>query len=101
MGNDDASSQSKPALVGIDPESQRLGSDERNQIALPLPGRGLAQGCDQFIVSLRPGQRAVTILHRTGDEDNGITRDRKLTPAALAPQFERRFAVVADLQRRT
>src|SRR5438445_6235319 len=52
-------------LVRIDPEAQRLGADERYEIALPPPGRGLAQCGDQFIVGLRARRRTGTILQRT------------------------------------
>jgi hypothetical protein len=78
-------------------ESQRLRSDEGNEIALPLPGRGFAQGGDQFVVGLRPRRRAVMILKRPGDKNHGIASDRELALAALAPQFQLRLAVVADL----
>ena len=51
---------------------------------------GLGQRRDQIIVGLRPGRRAVAVLHRAGDEDHGVARHRKLALAALAPEFERR-----------
>jgi hypothetical protein len=86
--------------VGVDTEPERPGSDERNQIALPLPGGGLAQRRDQFIVGLRPRRRTSTVLQRAGDKDHRVARHRELAPAALAPQFQRRRAIVADLQRR-
>src|SRR5206468_7793723 len=85
-------------LIGIEPEAQRLGADEGNEIALPLPGRRIAQGGDQIIVGLRAIRRAGPVLHRAGDEDHGIARDRKLALAALAPEFEYDFAGIADLQ---
>jgi len=87
-------------LIGIESESQRSGSDERNEIVLPLPGRSLAQRRHQFIVGLCPRRRAGTILQRSGDKDHGIAGHRKLALTGLAPQVERRLAVVADLQRR-
>src|SRR5260370_41045674 len=61
--------------VGIDTESQRLGSDEGNEIALPLPGGRPPERRDQFIGSLRPCRRTSTVLQRTGDKNHGITRD--------------------------
>src|SRR5215216_1338842 len=38
------------ALIGVDTKPQRLGADERHEIALPLPCRRLAQRRDQFVV---------------------------------------------------
>ena len=42
-------------LIRVDAKPQRLGADERDEIALPLPGRGFAQRDDQFIVGLGAG----------------------------------------------
>jgi hypothetical protein len=67
--------ESGTALVGIDSKSQRPGSDERHHVAPPLPGSGLTQRRDQFIVSLRPRRRAIAILQLTGYENHGIARD--------------------------
>jgi hypothetical protein len=52
------------------------------------------------VSSLRPRRRTGAILERSGDEDHSIARHRKLALAALAPQFEYRLAVIANLQRR-
>src|SRR5882724_11451742 len=79
------------SLIGIDPEAQRPGADERHEIALPLPGRRLAQRRDQFIVGLRARRRTGTVLQRACDKDHGIARHRKLALAALAPEFEGGF----------
>src|SRR6202043_1784454 len=87
-------------LVGIEKKPQRLGPEERDVIALPLPGRRFAQRREQFIVGLRPGLRTAAIFQRSGDEDDGIAGDRELAPAALAPQLNPGLAAVADLQRR-
>ena len=78
--------------------SAAFGSDEGDEIALPLPGGGLAQRRDQVVVGLRPRRRTGAILQRTGDKDHGVAGHRKLALAALAPQFEHDLAVVADLQ---
>src|ERR1700690_985090 len=74
--------------VGIEVEAQRFRPDEEDEVARPLPCRGLAQRCDQVVVGLRPRRRAGAVLERSGDKDHGIAGHRKLALAALAPQFE-------------
>src|SRR5882672_11396662 len=82
-------------LIGVDPKPQHLCAGERHEIALPLPCRRLAQRRHQFIVGLRTRRRTGTLLQRARDEDHGIARHRKLTLAALAPEFEGGFAGIA------
>src|SRR6202521_4142826 len=84
--------------VGIEVKAQRFRPDEGDVIALPLPGRSLAQCRDQVVVGLRPRRRAGAVLQRSGDKDHGVAGHRKLALAALAPEFEDRLAAVADFQ---
>src|SRR5439155_4796471 len=86
------------ALVRIDAKPQRLRTDERHEIALPLPGAGFRQRRNQLVIGLRPVRRTGPVFHRAGDEDHGVARHRKLALAALAPEFEDDLAAVADFQ---
>src|ERR1700749_4974961 len=88
---------SQQTLVGIDVEAQRFRAGEHDEIILAFPVGRCAQGCDQIVIDRRPLRRAGPLLHRTGYEDHGIARDRKLTGAAFAPEIELGFAIVADL----
>jgi hypothetical protein len=87
-------------LVRVDLEPQRFRSHERDEIALPLPGRGCAQRRGQLIVGLRARRRTGAILQRTRDKNDGVAGYRKLALAALAPQLEDDLAAVADFEGR-
>ena len=83
-------------LIRIDAKPQRFRADERDEIALPLPGGGIRQRRNQIVIGLRPVWRAAAVLHFAGDENHGIAGHRELALAALAPEFENDFAGVAD-----
>src|ERR1700741_4193218 len=85
------------ALVRVDPEAQLLRAHQGDEVALAPPGRGIAERGDQIVVGLRAIRRAVSALHRAGDEDDGVAGHRELALAALAPELEHHLAVVADL----
>ena len=89
---------SRHASVRVEPEAQRLGADEGDEIALPPPGRGFAQRRDQIVVGLRRVRRTGAVLHLAGDKDDGVAGDRELALAALAPEFEDDLAIVADVE---
>src|SRR5262249_19580794 len=67
-------------------------------ITPPLPGGGLAQGRDQFVVGLSPGRWTGAFFHRTRHEHQGIAGHRELALPALAPQFQNNLAIVADVE---
>src|SRR4051812_44280200 len=50
-------------LICIEPETQRLGADERDEVALSLPGRRIRQRGDQVVVCLGAIQRTGPVLH--------------------------------------
>src|SRR5579871_3176303 len=79
-GNDERSQS-----VGVDAEAQGFRSDKGHQIAAPPPGRDLAERCGNFVVGLRLCRRTVAALQLARNEDDGVSRDRKLTHTRLAP----------------
>src|SRR6186713_2650304 len=80
-------------LVPRRPEAQRLGAEQGQHVALPLPGLDAAQRCDEFVVRLSPGRRAGTVLDLAGDEDHGVAGDGELALAALAPELQHHLAI--------
>ena len=82
-GNSQALSPARSRVdpsIGIEPKPQRPGSDERHEIALPLPGRGLAQRRDQFVVGLRPRRRTGAILAADRRQRSRYCRPPKTGP---------------------
>ncbi len=64
--------------IRIQPKPQRLRPDERHCITAPLPVGGRAEIGDQLIVHRGLCVRATAVLHRAGDEDDGVAGDREL-----------------------
>src|SRR5262249_33863722 len=84
--------------IRIDPKPQRSAADERHVVALPFPGGGFGERCDQFVIELRLGRRTGAVLDLAGDEDHAVAGDRELSLAALAPELEHDLAVVTDVE---
>src|SRR6201996_5231720 len=84
--------------VRVDAELQRPCTDKGNGVAMTAPVGGFRQGGDEVVVGLRLVRRAGALLHLPGHEDHGIAGDRELALAALAPEFQHDFAVVADIE---
>jgi len=55
---------------------------------LPLPGRGLAQGCDQFVVGPAPAPAGRPILQGAATKITVLPATENCPLAALAPQLE-------------